>query len=101
MRKFIPDFKTEKEELVFWETHNIEDYDDGPVDIIWDIKPERKQRISLRIEPSLIEDLRRLAKKHDTRYQTLARGLIRRGVREMQKADQRDATFDGGGSNRT
>ncbi len=52
----------------------------------WDIKPEKKQRISLRIEPSLIEDLKRLAKKHDTRYQTLARGLIKRGIRELDEA---------------
>ncbi len=85
--KTIPDFKTEEEELVFWETHRIQDYDDGPVDdVIWDIKPEKKQRISLRIEPSLIEDLKRLAKKHDTRYQTLARGLIKRGIRELDEA---------------
>ena len=86
--KIIPAFRSEAEEIEFWDTHDPRDYMTEIVDdVIWDIKPERKQRISLRIEPSLIEDLRRLAKKHDTRYQTLARGLIRRGVREMQKAE--------------
>jgi predicted DNA binding CopG/RHH family protein len=87
-RKSIPDFKTEAEELAFWETHRIEDYDDGPADeIIWDIKPEKKKRITLRIEPSVIEDLKVLAEELDTPYQTLARGLIKRGVRQLQDAE--------------
>ena len=86
--KIIPHFRNEAEEIEFWDTHDPREYMTEIVDdVIWDIRPQRKTRISLRIEPSLIEDLRRLAKKHDTRYQTLARGLIRRGVREMQKAE--------------
>ena len=87
MRKSIPDFKTEEEELVFLETHNIEDYDDGPVeDVVWDIRTERKKRMTLRVEPSLIAELKELAEELDVPYQTLTRGLIKRGVREMQKA---------------
>jgi predicted DNA binding CopG/RHH family protein len=100
--KSIPDFKTEAEEIEFWETHRIQDYDNGPADdIIWDIKPEKKISISLRFEPSLIARVKNMAERLDMPYQTLIRELIRRGVREMQKADRRDATFDGGGSNRT
>ncbi len=84
--KTIPAFRSEAEEIEFWDTHDSREYMTEIVDdVIWDIKAERKTRISLRIEPSLVEDLRRLAKKHDTHYQTLARGLIRRGVREMQQ----------------
>ncbi len=87
-KKSIPNFKTEAEELAFWDTHRIQDYDDGPAtDVIWDIKPQRKERISLRLEPSVVKDLKELAAKHDTRYQTLARGLIKRGIRELQQAD--------------
>ncbi len=86
-RKYIPDFKSEEEELEFWDTHRIEDYDDGPADdIIWDIKPEKKKRVTLRIEPSVIEELKVLAEKLDTPYQTLARGLIKRGIRQLQEA---------------
>lgn len=84
--KTIPTFRSEAEEIEFWDTHDPSEYMTEPVDVVWDIKPEKKQRISLRIEPSLIEDLKRLAKKHDTRYQTLARGLIKRGIRELDEA---------------
>ena len=85
--KTIADFETEEEEIAFWDTHRIEDYDDGPADdIIWDIKSEKKKRVTLRIEPSVIEELRVLAEKLDTPYQTLARGLIKRGIRQLQEA---------------
>ena len=85
--KTIPTFRSEAEEIEFWDRHDPREYMTEIVDdVIWDIKPERKTRISLRVEPSLIEDLKRLAKKHDTRYQTLARGLIKRGIRELDEA---------------
>ena len=85
--KTIPDFETEEEEIAFWDTHRIQDYDLGPADdIIWDIKPEKKKRVTLRIEPSVIEELKVLAEKLDTPYQTLARGLIKRGIRQLQEA---------------
>ena len=88
--KSIPDFETEEEEIAFWDTHRIQDYDLGPADdIIWDIKPEKKKRISLRIEPSVIEELKELAAEHDLPYQTLARGLIKRGIRQLREAKGR------------
>jgi predicted DNA binding CopG/RHH family protein len=84
--KIIPTFRNEAEEIEFWDTHDPREYMTEIVDdVIWDIRPQRKQRINLRIEPSLVVDLRELAREHDTRYQTLARGLVRRGVRELEE----------------
>jgi predicted DNA binding CopG/RHH family protein len=87
-RKLIPRFKSEAEEIEFWETHDPDDYFSEPADdIIWDVKPEKKRRITLRIEPSVVAELKALAEKHSMPYQTLARGLIKRGIRELQEAE--------------
>jgi predicted DNA binding CopG/RHH family protein len=83
--KMLPDFKSEDEELAFWETHDPEDFDLGPAeDIFLDIRPEPKKPVSLRLEPSLIEELKRVAAAHDIPYQTLARGLIKRSLEQMR-----------------
>ncbi len=48
MRK-VPEFKSEEEELSFWDKHDPEDFDAGPAeDVILDIKPETKKRDSCR-----------------------------------------------------
>lgn len=49
--KYIPEFATEEEELEFWDTHRIQDYDMGPADdIIWDIGPRRRRRAVTRVQ---------------------------------------------------
>ena len=90
-KKSIPDFKTEEEELIFWDTHRIQDYDDGPADdIIWDIRPRRKTRVTVRLEPHLAVRLRGIARKYHMRYQTLARGLADLGAIELEEAAESD-----------
>ncbi len=85
MRK-VPEFKTEEEELSFWDKHDPEDFDAGPADdVILDVKPEKKKRISLRLEPGLIEELKAIAEANNMRYQTLVRGLLKRSVRQLRK----------------
>ena len=84
--KRLPDFKSEEEELAFWDTHDPQDYLVEPrEDIIFHFRPEPKKQISLRLEPSLIEELKQVAAEHDLPYQTLARGLIRRSLEQMRK----------------
>jgi len=82
--KTIPEFTSDAEEREFWETHDIRDYDDGPADITWDLSPERKKRVTMRLEPSLIEELKEFAEDVDVPYQTLTRALIRRGLAQVQ-----------------
>ena len=87
--KKVPVFKSEDEEIEFWDTHDSDDYVVGePETLILDLRPERKKQITLRLEPSLIEELKRLAAAHDLPYQTLARGLLRRSVAQMGPGKQ-------------
>jgi len=83
--KLIPPFASDDEERDYWETHDIRDYDDGPAtDVVWDLRPEKKKRVTIRLEPSMIAQLKEMAEELDMPYQTLTRGLIRRGLRELQ-----------------
>jgi predicted DNA binding CopG/RHH family protein len=85
-KKYLPDFETEEEELEFWKTHHIEDYESEPVaDITWDIKEEKKKRVTMRLEPSLIEELKEFAEDMEMPYQTLTRALIRRGLSQVKR----------------
>ena len=73
-----------EEELAWWGEHYREDFDDGPADdIILDVKPERKKQVTIRLEPSLVEALKELAAAHHLPYQTLARHLIKLGLRKF------------------
>lgn len=86
--KKVLEFKTEEAELAFWDKHDPEDFDAGPAeDIILDIKPETKKRVTLRLEPSLIQSLKEIAQTHDVPYQTLVRGLLKRSVRQLRKTE--------------
>ena len=84
--KKVPVFQSEDEELAFWDTHDPDDYVVGePETLILDLLPERKKQVTLRLEPSLIEQLKQVAAAHDVPYQTLARGLLRRSLEQMRK----------------
>ncbi len=85
MRK-IPAFKSQDEELAFWDQHDPEEFDMGPAeDLILDFRPEPKKQVNLRLEPSLIRELKEVAAEHNIPYQTLARGLLRRGLEQMRR----------------
>ncbi len=87
--KYVPDFETEEEEIEFWDTHDPDEYFTEPADdIIIEVKPEKKKRVTLRIEPSVIEELKELAQEHEVPYQRLARGLIKRGIRRLREAKE-------------
>ena len=84
--KKVPVFKCEQEEIAFWDTHDPEDYlMEPPEELILYFRPEPKKPVTLRLEPSLIEELKRLAAAHDLPYQTLARGLLKRSVAQMAR----------------
>lgn len=97
-KKFLPDFDSEEEELEFWTTHRIEDYETEPVDDIhWNISEETKKRVTLRLQPSLIDELKEFAAEVDLPYQTLTRALIRRGLEQARRErDERQAAVEAG-----
>lgn len=73
-KKRIPDFESEEDEMEFWDTHNSADYwdDTEPVEGVTFPKPRLKQ-ISLRIAPTQIERLKKLAATKGIGYQTMIR----------------------------
>ncbi len=83
--KFIPEFASDEEEREFWETHDIRDYDNGPADITWNISEEKKKRVTIRLQPSLIDELKEFAEEVEVPYQTLTRALIRRGLEQARR----------------
>ncbi len=92
-KRYLPDFSSEEEELEFWKTHRIEDYQTEAVDdITWEIDREKKKRVTMRLEPSLIDELKDLAEDVEVPYQTLTRALIRRGLAQVkqERAERED-----------
>lgn len=80
----------ELDELLFWDEHDPEEFDDGPAEeIILAIKPQRKKAVTLRLEPSLIRTLKEVAGAHGMGYQTLARQLIKLSLSQLRKAGRR------------
>jgi predicted DNA binding CopG/RHH family protein len=71
----IPQFKTEQEEAEFWDSHDSTDFLDETEAVhvtFVDARPSMKQ-ISLRLEPSVIDQLKSLATVKGIGYQTMIR----------------------------
>ena len=71
----IPQFKTEQEEADFWDSHDSTDFLDETESVnvtFVDARPAMKQ-ISLRLDPSVIDQLKLLASNKGIGYQTMIR----------------------------
>ena len=83
----LPKFADEKEEAKFWDEHDSTEYfnDTEPVDMVFvDARP--KKQISLRMEPSIIEELKAIARTKGIGYQTLIRmWVMERLVQERKR----------------
>lgn len=87
-KKTLPDFTSDEEERAFWDahTHDADEYfEDGPIDVTWDLRPETKEPLCLRVQPSVVRMLKAVAQRVGMPYQTLTRGLIIHGLREYVK----------------
>jgi predicted DNA binding CopG/RHH family protein len=76
--KAIPEFTSEAEERLFWETHDTSDYVDwskGRLVTFSRLKPST-ETISLRLPAPLLSDLRALANKRDVPYQSLLKVFV-------------------------
>jgi len=71
--KKVPDFKTEKEERDFWESHDSGEYLDlskAERAVLPNLKPSTKT-ISLRLPQGLLDSIKVEANKRDMPYQSL------------------------------
>ena len=99
MSKKMPDFKSEKEEALFWSTHSPLDYGkcveekDSPFDYALSLLKkaskehrETKRLLTFRMEPSQILLAKIIANKHGDNYQSLMRRWVKEGIsRELSQ----------------
>ncbi len=80
----IPEFSSVEEESKFWDEHDITEYGDEPADDIQlAIEQETKKRVTIRLDVSLIEQLKKTAKSRNVGYQTLARGILKQHMADL------------------
>jgi predicted DNA binding CopG/RHH family protein len=79
----LPAFRTDEEERAFWEKHDVGDYlaDTRPVPVrvsrrLRERVRERKQNLTLRMEPSRLKEIKAVAEERGLPYQTLMRMWI-------------------------
>ena len=79
----VSKFKTIKKERKFWDTHDstdyLDDFEEGK-DVVF-VRP-KKQVVTLRLEPQVINKLKELADKEGLPPSTYARMLIIRAIRD-------------------
>ncbi|OGB96907.1 MAG: hypothetical protein A3G35_10025 [candidate division NC10 bacterium RIFCSPLOWO2_12_FULL_66_18] len=82
-RTRLPAFRTDAEERAFWENHRPGDYAGGMlperVQVSRRIRrrvTERKENLTLRMEPSRVQEIKTLAQELGVPYQTLMRMWI-------------------------
>lgn len=90
--RLIPAFDTEEEEIAFWRDHDPEEFDWEPADdVVWALRHRPKKPVTLRLDESLIADLKRAAEQRGVPYQTFTRGIIRRGLAALRAAERATA----------
>jgi predicted DNA binding CopG/RHH family protein len=79
----LPAFRTDEEERAFWESHKPGDFlpTTRPVKVqvsrrIHERVRERKQNLTLRMEPSRVQEIKAVAEERGVPYQTLMRMWI-------------------------
>jgi predicted DNA binding CopG/RHH family protein len=84
--KKVPEFKSEKEERKFWESHDSSEYLDlskAQRVILPNLKPSTKT-ISLRLPEGLLDSIKVEANKRDMPYQSLIKAWLARDVQESR-----------------
>jgi predicted DNA binding CopG/RHH family protein len=91
MTKKVPEFRTEEEEARFWDEHDstefVEDFEPVEIELSTELedeilsKRELKKQITLRLEPSQIDAVKKIAVKKGLPYQTLIRLWITERIR--------------------
>jgi len=80
----VPEFKSEDEEREFWSTHDTADYFDlnqAKEAVFPNLKPTTRS-ISIRLNESLIQELKVLANKKNIPYQSLIKIYLSEKVKE-------------------
>jgi hypothetical protein len=89
-KKRIPRFKTIQEEAAFWDTHDLTDYLDE-LEIVsggYQSRPdETKTVMTIRVAPSLKEQIEAIARSYDIPVSSLVRMWIVEKIRLLHNAE--------------
>ncbi|MEQ8222396.1 MAG: CopG family antitoxin [Candidatus Eremiobacterota bacterium] len=79
----IPKFNTEEEEVEFWDTHSLDEFNED-LTLAEDVtfKKSRKKLVSLRLDSQQIEILKKIATGKGIGYLTLVRMWITEKLKE-------------------
>jgi hypothetical protein len=86
----IPTFKSIKEEAAFWDTHSITDYLDEMEIVSGSYQPtagETKTVMTIRVAPSLKEQIETIARSYDIPASSLVRMWIVEKIRLLNGAE--------------
>lgn len=84
--KMIPKFATLAEEAKFWDTHDVTSYLGEMKEVgIEFIPKEKKEVVTIRLQPSLKERLEKIAQAYGLTLSTLARIWLIEKLRKTEK----------------
>lgn len=78
--KKLPVFRTQEDEIKFWEKHSIADYWDELEDSKDIFKRPKLTPVTLKFDPLVLKKLKMLARKRGVSYNAYIRFLLAKGV---------------------
>jgi predicted DNA binding CopG/RHH family protein len=78
--KKLPEFKTQEEEIEFWENYSITDYWDGLEESRDIFKRPKLTPVTLKFDPLVLKKIKMLARKRRISYNAYIRYLIAKSV---------------------
>ncbi|HAG07010.1 MAG: hypothetical protein XD69_1286 [Clostridia bacterium 62_21] len=70
-KRKLPEFRTAEEEAAFWEKHSVVPYLDQMETVQFEVARPKKKQVSIRFDPAILEEIRRVARARGVPYQTL------------------------------
>jgi hypothetical protein len=87
MKKQLPPFNSHEDEARFWEEHSVMEFvDEGDVSDYLRLGGNKSVVVTLRLEPLVREQTRRIARDMGNSYQALMREWIYDGLRKALEA---------------
>jgi predicted HicB family RNase H-like nuclease len=78
--KKLPTFKTQEEEIKFWEKHSISEYWEELDESTDSFERPRLTPVTLKFDPLVLKKLKMLARKRGVSYNAYIRLLLAKGV---------------------
>ncbi|MBE0427894.1 MAG: hypothetical protein IBX72_14770 [Nitrospirae bacterium] len=78
--KKLPTFKTQEEEIRFWEKHSISEYWEELEESTDTFERPRLTPVTLKFDPLVLKKLKMLARKRGVSYNAYIRLLLAKGV---------------------